>query len=247
MRAETPAQRRSASLSPRTASPSKLMLRRSPFALRRLSDLVSFLSLASMMRWPMRVLSAQRAMGTTRVGKIGAKKPPTWISVRKTPGKNAGISRESARKFRPATKSSSGRATPSTKPSAKAGPLGSLRTPASRSEEASGFRCNTAARSNHERTSTTASSAKDWAPRTPVGGVVFTTGFNGDAMLLSVGGAYLGMHILLIWLRQSSSQAWPAGAKYSDNASSTSDRDPSCPKRQKLQTLQSHPLPQRRR
>ncbi len=196
MRAETPARRRSASSSPNTASPKRLIFRRSPLRVRRFSDLVRRLSLASIIRCPIRVLSAHRAIGTTSVGNMGAKKPPTLIRNVRTPGKKSGTSRESSRKFRPATRRSSGRATRSTKPSAKAGPSGSLSTPARRSEDASGLRCKRSARSSHARTNTTTSSPSVWAPATPVGFFVVTTfSRTTEDMSSSVRGEGALMHI----------------------------------------------------
>ena len=123
---------RLASRSPSTASPSRLMLSAAPDPLIRRSAGPSFPIDASITRWLTIFLSTRRAIGTTIRGSSGANTAPRPIRKRSVKGKNLGVSLRSWFRFRAATFLSSGRITPSTKPTANSRPFASCSSPASR-------------------------------------------------------------------------------------------------------------------
>ncbi len=128
-----PESRRSASCSPSTASPRRLRLSRLPPSRSFAMAGPSFAGVASSTRWPTMARSTRRAIGMTTQGSIGAKTPPTRMAAFRYQGRNFGVSFATCSRLRPATPRSSGRMTPSTKPTVKARPFGSFSTPASRS------------------------------------------------------------------------------------------------------------------
>ena len=126
-----PASRRSASAAPSTASPSRLMLRLTSCFLMALRVRPSRAGVASIIRWLTMPRSTLRAIGTTKPGISGANVPPSAIKPRSGAGRNFGIFVFRALRLRAATLRSSGRTTPSTKPTAKSRPFGSRNRPAS--------------------------------------------------------------------------------------------------------------------
>ena len=126
-----PSRRRSASCSPSTASPSRLRFSRAPPSRIFASAGPSFSGRASTMRWPTISRSTRRAIGTTGLGSTGATAPPVRTAARRYQGRNSGTSGAMRCRFAAAAPSASGRITPSTNPSVKGRPWGSLSTPAS--------------------------------------------------------------------------------------------------------------------
>ena len=97
----------------------------------------SFASVASTIKWPTISRSTRRAIGTTICGATGAMMPPRRTAPRMYQGRKAGTFGARAARLRPATARSSGRTTPSTKPTVNSRPCGSFKTPARRSAETS--------------------------------------------------------------------------------------------------------------
>ncbi|CAB4877174.1 unannotated protein [freshwater metagenome] len=126
-----PAKRFAASRSPSTASPKRLMLSRTPGFFSFEITEPSFEGVASTMRWPTIFRNTIRAIGMTTLGRIGARTPPSRTATRMNQGKKAGTLGAILRNVRAATRTSSGRTTPSTNPTVNARPSGSLSTPAS--------------------------------------------------------------------------------------------------------------------
>ena len=153
-----PFNRRSASASPSTASPSRLRFSRVPSVRSFASVLSSCAGVASMTRWLTIFRSMPRAMGTIGRGNCGAKPPPKEMAARRYQGRNAGMCRLRRSRLRPATFRSSGRTTRSTKPRVKSSPRGSFSTPARRSALASGAA--SADSASHRRTVAIVSSAR---------------------------------------------------------------------------------------
>ena len=120
----------------------------------------SLASVASMIRWPTISRKTLREIGTTMPGMIGAMKPPSATADFMYQGRKEGTFGARALRLRAATFRSSGRMTPSTKPTVKSRPLGSFSTPASCAAEAS---TGTFAPSVSQwRTSLMVSSARSW-------------------------------------------------------------------------------------
>ena len=120
----------------------------------------SLASVASMIRWPTISRSTRRATGTTMPGRIGAMVPPRATAERMYQGRKEGTFGAKALRLRAATNRSSGRITPSTKPTVKSRPLGSLSTPASCAAEASTGTFEPSV--SQWRTSLMVSSARSW-------------------------------------------------------------------------------------
>ena len=127
----------------------------------------SRLGVASTMRCPTIPRRTRRAIGTTTIGSRGAIRPPSRTAARRGRGRNAGTCGASAARLRAATVRSSGRITPSTKPTVKSRPLGSFSTPARRSAEA--LAGTAEASESQRRTSTVdAAASSAWGSRSVV-------------------------------------------------------------------------------
>lgn len=113
-----------------------------------------------MMRWLTIRRSTRRAIETTMPGKGVAIAAPTAMAPRMGAGRKAGVSGTSSFSFFAATARSSGRTTPSTNPTVKSRPFGSLSTPANRAADA--FTGYAAASLTQRRTSSTTGAARSW-------------------------------------------------------------------------------------
>ncbi len=111
-----------------------------------------------MMRWLTISRSTRRAVGTTTPGSDCAITPPSETAPRIGAGRNFGVSGARFFSFFAAARRSSGRTTPSTNPTVKSRPFGSLRTPVSRFAEASTGYCSASV--SQRCTSAMASSAR---------------------------------------------------------------------------------------
>ena len=102
--------------------------------------------------------STRRDVGTTTEGSTGASAAPIRTAVFRYSGRNLGISGVSWCRARAATCTSSGRMTPSTKPTVNASPFGSRSTSASSAAAGSGAM--PALSASQVRTCATAASAR---------------------------------------------------------------------------------------
>ena len=151
------ARRWSASPSPSTASPSRLMLRRDPSARSLCEGLAEALRASRRSRGgrPCGAAPSGRSARPARAAGCRCRRPARWRPAGTRAG-SAAPSRDSRSRLRAATRRSSGRTTPSTNPRVKARPRGSFSTPARRSADLSGRMRELAL--SHRRTSSTVSS-----------------------------------------------------------------------------------------